>query len=442
VGSVEDVLCGAVGCFWFQTDIERPKFNGEPVIGTVQRQPGGGVFLLGLSTESVDTVLRRKRRRTLTPNYIIGQTDRGAILLSGISRTATTVGHGILSTQRLEAQSVVSDIDIEATRSAAVIAASGHWHDVLEFAGVKPARKEYHRDDGGTIDKLIVHLEHLQSSSTDIDPVGTKLDLDVRWGLSGPTFARTLTAPLRVNIVSDEPQELEALLTKLHHVQDLLSLAYRGLVPAASGTVRFADPPRWAPSKFWNRRMMETPRGARVPASMSFPMFYLSDIGGIAGVGRWLDLCQRWPRLVRPIISPYHVGHSYDESTLVDAGAAMECWRGLHARSRAWAAEKFQPLAVANSIGPVFKRWIGNADKWARLYWYHYNGLRHHIPNYRYDSEAVQLLALSGQALITCVALQEISDPRAPKRAVRQALGNLKAFNEGKRLKAWLRDQN
>jgi hypothetical protein len=145
----------------------------------------------------------------------------------------------------------------------------------------------------------------------------------------------------------------------------------------------------------------------RKPKSMTeIPLFYIADIGGLAGVKSWLELCESHPRLVRPILTPYHVGRPFAEQLLIESGTAIDYWRGVNARTMPWANESLQPLAVARSLGQPFAEWVGDVEQWAELFWNNYNGLKHYIPNYQFDARTVHILALSGITAIACVALQ------------------------------------
>lgn len=153
--------------------------------------------------------------------------------------------------------------------------------------------------------------------------------------------------------------------------------------------------------------MNDRPSVRKPKSRTEFPLFSLADLGGLAGVEAWLKLQEQHPRLIRPIVSPFHVGRLFAEQLLIETGSAIDYWRGTNARTEPWANESFQPLAVGRSLGTPFAEWVGDLDQWASLFWHNYNGLKHYIPGYVFDDRTVRVLALSGATVVTCVALQE-----------------------------------
>lgn len=114
----------------------------------------------------------------------------------------------------------------------------------------------------------------------------------------------------------------------------------------------------------------------------------------------------------------------------------MDYWRGANKGQEPWATDSFQPRALAACLGEEFKVWVGDVEQWGKLLWYHYNGLKHYIPNYKYDASSVYHLALSAATVVMCAALQEVAPPGS--KICDRLLLSQKITNRGERLRAFL----
>lgn len=161
-------------------------------------------------------------------------------------------------------------------------------------------------------------------------------------------------------------------------VQDLISLAHEGFVPAERATVDFKctddGRPRETP-QLWNSRLMALPRRGDVlrPKSMTeLPLFYLAHIGGVRGLRNWIRLDSQHPRATGPITNAYRYGSSGVEVRLIEIALGMEYWTKVHRElDRAWAQPRrlqrrtYEPLpmSIGRHVGPAFADFVGDLNQ-------------------------------------------------------------------------------
>jgi ApeA N-terminal domain 1 len=435
--TLEQVLGGSLGHYWLQNEDTKVDLTSDPIAGSLSQTEDGSVMLAGLISNPEAEFFNDSQ--TPNPRYAVGVTDNGGLLLSGISanRSSVSIGGSKASTTHYEIQSVAIDVAIDELDSGLALGASADWHGISRWAGVQTTSERPERDSEGRLRSLSIDLAQIDPIEVSLDEDWT-LELGSTWRVTGARDSRVISAPLRVSVTSNEKRPLEGFIRKLVVMQDLLNLAFQGFVAASAGALVIDSSSTTNNRQLWNRRLMERAGGVRAPKSMTeAPLFYLASIGGVPGIKRWYELCETHPRLVRPILSPYHIGRAYAEAQLVEVGTAIDYWRGINKQSEQWAANQtFQPRAVADSIGDPFYSWIGDVDKWASQYWYHYNGLKHYIPNYKFDDESVYHLALSGLTLMTAVALQKTAGDG--NEAARIALGGYRWAGRGESIRSWL----
>lgn len=440
--AITETLAGSLGHFWLQNSLDNASSDeSEPIAGILQLAPDGALELAGLESNP-EAAFFDDRGVKSNPAFIVGATDNGGVFLSGTSevRSSVTIGGSKASTMHFRCKSLVIDVSLDSIQNGYVEEASAHWHGIARWAGVKTTSEQSDRDGNGLLRGVTIKLSLLPTSSVTIDDDDTELELGSTWLITGPSDARLVSAPLSFTVTPAEPTQIEQITQVLSRVQSLLNIAFQGFVAASSGTVILHDRRNGHMRRrdLWNQDLMQKPSGARPPKSMTeMPLFYLSDIDGLEGVSRWLRLHEDHPRLIRPIAAPYQIGRNYAETLLIDLGTAIDYWRGANKGLALWAAEKFQPLAVANSLGGSFEEWIGEREKWANHFWYHYNGLKHFIPGYKFDPTAVHWLALSGTTAVTCVALLEAS--AGQETAVVRALEGHKWMSRGQGVRNWLK---
>lgn len=439
--SIGDILAGSMGYFWPQPEVNAIELDSSPMSGIIQLARDDSLELGGLIEDAGPEFFNAERSGNKDPDYIVGSTEHGGILLSGTVevRSSVTIGGSRASTRHFRCSSLVDNVNIHTLANGKVEEVSAHWLGLSRWAGVMPVEERVKHGDRGEVSSVAIELSRTKSLYTTIDDAGTELELGSTWTVSGPSDSRLISAPLSLTVTPPEPSGLESQSAVLISTRDILNIAFQGFVAAVGGSVIMNDPVDFSLQKrpMWNRTLMQVPPGAAEPKSMSeVPLFYLSDIGGMEGLARWIRLGREHPRLVRPVVSPYRIGRNYSEVMLVDFGASIDYWRGINKGRADWAAEKHQPAAVAQSIGPEFAEWVGDVKKWALHYWYHYNGLKHYIPNYAFDPVAVHWLALSGATLMTCVCLKEVC-PESDLATTR-ALNSHRWTNRGSSVRDWL----
>lgn len=97
----------------------------------------------------------------------------------------------------------------------------------------------------------------------------------------------------------NQPQKPGALLMPLWRTQELLSLAFDGLVAASVGRARYVLNEEL--KTLWDATLM-THEPQVQPSELKTPSFTLADLGGMSAVRRWVRLCVDHPRAVKPAV--------------------------------------------------------------------------------------------------------------------------------------------
>lgn len=440
--SLDDVIDGSLGWYWIQNDRTKITTNDAAWPGYLSRRSDGRVELtLLLANHPADAPISMEDGPPC--EFIVGSTDNGGVFLDGARQNGSsrTYGGHKASTRRYDIEMVAVDVPYQVLQSGHTLELCVSWKGIESWTGLTSldAKREY--DDSGRIASVTLTLKRREPISIRLtDEID--LGLGSNWRVHGPDGARVVEAPSTFTLSGD--LSLPDRINTAARIQDLISIAFQSRVTPSRATIDLsmgADASRHR-FDFWNRGLMEPSPGVRRAEKMTeVPLFYLADLGNMEGISRWIDFCRDHPVIVRPVVATYHVGIVHTESMLLDIGGAIDTWRGVNARNpdRAWAKDKFQPRAVAGSIGPEFARWVGDVNKWSAYLWYHYNGLKHFIPDYQYDDAAVHWLALSGQCLLTAVALLEAANGNSE---VTQRIMNSHRWNgRGRAVREWLSQQ-
>lgn len=239
------------------------------------------------------------------------------------------------------------------------------------------------------------------------------LTIEHGWTLTGPPDNRSLSRPLKIGFRSAERRPLSEHIVRLDAVHALLAVAHWNPVTAASGVAQL-DPESRRRAVLWDDTMTNDPVQ---PDSNEFPIFTLADMNDLGGLAAWVTVCLTHPRAVTPIVRHRLFQNQTPEARLLSTAAAFEYWAASNARNpRARWAKKVRehqvPRAVGASVGNAWSGWIGDADRWAELFYGTYIQLKHTAQTA--DLDVVDALEYSGRWLLTASILDQCSGSTAP----------------------------
>lgn len=428
---LRETIDGSLGHFWLKRE---DLFN-------LDKSSDGYVQLADDDLFHIDTLRTREfnrgfgsdQERLPRPEVIYGLTASTRAVFFDIAgvRQNNVMGQRA-STQTVRSRGVIVNVPFTVLKNDKFLGVELEIPQVTRWAGLTSIREEIvppTENSGKQYKAETVDVEPLQ---LDVRP-GFSLKLDSTWHVDGPDDKRTIDAPLVIGTSSRTPRHWRDHLVPLISVQDLISLAHEGFVPAQRATVEFDvrndGQPRETP-ELWNSRLMTLPRkgGVMAPKSMTeVPLFYLGHIGGVQGLRNWIRLDRQHPRATGPLTSAYRYGQSGVEVHLIEIALGLEYWTRFHNEQlkRTWAKPRKRgnkneplPMAIGRHVGPAFTEFVGgNLDAWVDLFWGTYNQLKH-TPTFEYDPYEVQTLGDTGALLLLGVLLNRISGNRNPIRAI------------------------
>lgn len=323
------------------------------------------------------------------------------------------------SSKQYRARTVVGNAPVGELRSPKLLAASANFHGIGRWAGLS-ASEERSKMDQGVVKEWTLKLSESEELSATLSG-GRLLEVSTSWRVDGPPDRRTISAPTVIGCKTTRPRDAWMLLEPLVHIQNLLSIAFGGLVVAEGGSAAVdlgaaSDSRRGTPT-FWSGPLHAPPKSAVLPKNMKeHPLFRLSTVGGIEGLGRWVRLCDKHGRAVRPLVRHFRTGHSAAEVTLIETAAAMEYWVKANRTSR-WAQTRRWAQAIAGRAGKAFAEWAGDPEAWGKAFWGTNNALKHE-PTATMDPRELTDLAVSGRHLLTAILLDRVAGSRAPSRTI------------------------
>ncbi|MDO1481581.1 HEPN domain-containing protein [Rhodococcus ruber] len=333
-------------------------------------------------------------------------------------------GGSAVSTRSFNARFVAVHVDARDLRSTGLTRLQAHFPGLTRWAGLQSITTSSEKgEDGKPISVTATVRTHngLHEAAGD----GRSIELSIHWDVSGPDDRVVFNAPVSVASRSEEPLEWHEHLDALKAVQDLLNLAYKGFVVAEGGVADFdvaqdvgpSTTPRW-----WHSQMMTIPKGVDAPKSRNeFPVFSLTDIGGLTGVVRWIELHKSHPRATGPLTARYHLGGMALESQILNMGPAIEYWIAANRGDRQeWATKvNDEPLCspLVRHVGEPFAEFVSDPVKWADKFWKVYTALKH-IPTATYDPYETYLLAESAEVLLECALLNQVAGSDQPAKVI------------------------
>lgn len=431
VDRLRETFDGTLGHFWFDhADLYNLDISTD---GYVRLANDNLFHVSSLRTREFDNAVGHNQERLPLPSAIYAMTSSTRAIffdIAGVSQ-ANVMGQRA-STQTVRTRGVVVNVPFSALKDDRFLAVELEIPEVTRWAGLT-SMHETVTTSASTGSRIF------RAETVDVEPLkldirrGFTLTLDSTWHVDGPDDKRTINAPLVVGTSSRTPRDWRDHLVPLLSVQDLISLAHEGFVPAERATVQFQIEDDGYPretSELWNSRLMALPQhsAARRPESMTkVPLFYLSQIGGVKGLRNWIRLDQQHPRATGPLTNAYRYGASGAEVNLIEIALGLEYWTNLHSGhlNRAWAKPRKKgkkkeplPMAVGRYVGPAFADFVGgNLEAWADLFWRSYNSLKH-APNFEYDPWEVATLADTGRLLLMGALLNRVAGSRVPMKAL------------------------
>ena len=401
-----DVLAGCIGFFypvWKPADLKS-----EPQRGYIRLTDEGLIQIDTLEEDLLRSFAGNSNRSI--PKWIIGQTQHGTVMLTDIIGFGSTVNIGgtRASVYRYRCQSMVFGIGAGMPKSPKLTKASVFLPDITTWAGLSAVDVQHDVGSNNRYKGISIKVEAVPPHAIKATK-GRHLELGTHWEVSGSESRRTVYTPLQVTCSSSRPQYVYDLLEPIFYLQDLANIAYQGAIVGDGGRAEVPNSDVSRAPQFWNHALMFRLPSAIPPKSMTeLPLFHLTDIDGINGVRRWVNLCARHPRAVNPVTRSFRLGPASPEVQMMDVAAGIEYWTAAHARTAKWSKVRPQSLAVAGRAGKAFSDWVGDADKWADQFWDEYNAIKHR-PNQMLDPRRAILFAESGRILLTCVLLKRVA---------------------------------
>lgn len=368
------------------------------------------------------------------PDAVVGVLpDDGVLVLDcGWRRGTRVFGGERASTARIDGRAVVGKISPSELRGPGLYEVSASFPGLQRWAGVSSLNEAYKAESGITR-KWSIETVHVDPISTKIQSLVLTLSAD--WSVVHQDERSVIEAPLRISCGAKRARPVSELVDPLWHVQDLVSLAFGGLVTAADGrcTPHLANSER--PSQtptFWSGALHgEREPHLQVPRPRSDPLFGLATVGGVSGLSRWVRLCQKHHRAVAPTVQHLRSGPPTATSLIREVAAAIEYWAKINRRKSWFVAGDFTGTMISRAGSAAWQDWCGNNEEWKKAFWDSYNLLKH-SPNYNWDDQEVADLALSGRLLLTLALLNHVAGSHAPSRTL---LRNHEFSDLGRRLR-------
>lgn len=415
---LRQTLEGGLGSFWV---LSRPRIrelrDEQTRSGFIRRQ--GGVVELHLLEDDPTLALAASERQPF-PAGILGITEHtGTLLLDIVGTSATRIIAGSrASVERFRAQTLLVHPSVLEIDSTLVKSVSAYFLSkaLLSWAGLDAVEEEVMADATGRVKAATIRLKPTADLRASLTP-STDLRLSGYWRLGDSEDHRQIVETgLEIEVESGRATKSRDLLLPLLRCQEFLSIAFLGFVRADHGRARCQGTAERG--HMWNAMLMpdEAARHIRVAALNEGPSFLLADLDGIEGLARWIRLCRRHQRAVSPIFNHLRRGPISDEVRLLELASAIEYWVASHRRKAGWAHRGANPPeALGHHVGRAFADWVGDIQEWAKVFWSHYNGLKHD-PSFTPDPLAVHALQESAYLVLTADLFNRVAGSQTPGR--------------------------
>ncbi|WP_432957689.1 hypothetical protein [Micromonospora haikouensis] len=423
---VAKVHSGVIGWYWPGTR-QAKSLNREPERGYLKLGDNGLLELVALDESDV---LKLHLGAPTRPSVITGATDAGGIMLLDIAGTGRTANFGgsAASIMRYRARTLVTGLDISKVRNSKLRSLSAHYFGISSWFNISATKEEWHHHPGSArLKAFSLSVDTIDNQSATL-PNGRKLTVTAYWRISGPSDQRSIHAPISMGCSAQRAKSIQQLRQPLLRAQDLISLAFGGHVTAANGQavpdLKDGSQPDVTPAA-WDYHLMARAPGVQPVKEKDLPYFYCVDIGGPAGVARWIALCQNHPRAIRPLVERFRLGKPSAPLRLMEVAAGMEYWVNVNRGARVWARVRCPQRRhgcgfawpIASYVGPDFADWCGgDSHAWAQRFWSTYNKLKHDPA--AVDEYEISLLADTGHLLLTAAILRRIAGSRKPAKRI------------------------
>jgi hypothetical protein len=415
---LETILDGQIAYGW-------PYDGGRLVLDTdtamrgyVQRAATGEVEFQCLDDDPYGT--DHFRNPPVAPSAIALMTSAGPALLTDLRERVgwqSNFGGGTASHLTYRAGVLLSGLDLWDLRAPKLTRLSVVFEGLDDWSGVQVIQRSPGQPTAGTTS---FNLSTVSKSNERVPSTSLQLEYGPRWqtrkqGQGG----LLLTAGIDAGMIAARPRTARELMMPLYAVQDLLGLIFGGHVNARPGTAEIPrQPPRGFICSYLAPLMTEPQAGLQVDWHRS-PTVGFDDIGRAAGIARWIDLYEKHPRAVLPLVDPYRRGSVEVQAGLLRLGAAVDYWVSWHRKKRRkWAlGGPTKAHSLASVGGVAFRRWIGEPEAWADKFWSTYNKVKHD-PSIALRTDDVFLLTQSCDWLLRGVILDRIATTSAPSRAL------------------------
>ena len=149
-------------------------------------------------------------------------------------------------------------------------------------------------------------------------------------------------------------------------------------------------------------------------------MFAFSDIGGVKGVGKWLEVATRYRVSIGYLVGNLYAPSPYPEIQFFNACTAVEALRRMQIKKQNFNLSKELPM-LARKAGDAFGDLVTNVDEWAKeVVKTRYNSVVHPGLGPRTDTNALIWLTDSLHLLAVLCLLNEMGvQTEAEKRVKR-----------------------
>jgi len=417
--TVEALSEGRLGFFW--SDDQWPPELSDDGVERGWLQIDGRTIVLRVLDESLSFEDPFGRDEPERPSAIVGVLpDDGVLLLDvGWRRGTRVFGGERASSAKFDCGAVVGRIEPSTLRSPRLFEVSAKFPAMQAWADMTSMNESRTVDPSGIVTGWEMTTVAVPTQTAKLGSLTLALDAD--WSVRHRDLHSAIENSLRVSCSAARPRSVRELVAPIINVQDLMSLAYGGLVGGTGGSCKphfdSSNDPRQTPS-FWHGAVHgESADHLAPPNFKSRALFDLADLDGVAGLSRWARLCASHYRAVAPTVMHLRHGPPTAPGLIKDVAGAIEYWVKLH-RPAAWASNRRFVEAFRTRIDASdFAEWCGNPDAWETAFWGAYNKLKHD-PYYRWDELELSDLAISGRLLLTAGLLNRVALSHAPGRRI------------------------
>jgi hypothetical protein len=420
------VLKGNVGFFWPQESLVADLDDDRVIRGYIHQAEDSFLEVRALDeSEDFPFIGTSPRPPTLA---LFGAAEETGLLIPNLLSAGHTTqfGGSRASVLRYRAGTLITGVDLTEVKSSRVQEASLTFGDGLAFAGLSVLEEEFKTDPASHLVTEAKFTLRSAAASVSGGKYGAyELRLEPDWSTSGKGAMRTLETGLSVVLSVARARPFSDFRPLLIGIQDLLNLAYDRFIPAESGRATVdsgsTDGTR---SYLWLEDTMVSPAHTtrrRPSRHETTPLFALSDLGGSAGLRRWLQLRNEFPDVAHVVASGHRDGGSRQPARLLEVAAAIEFYVNANRKAgKQWAAKSTAPTqaeALARKVGKPFEALTGDHAKWANRVRDTNNAIKHN-PSFQRDPQELHFLAWSGQVLLLAALLDRAARSKAPSRRI------------------------